>query len=70
MGKIFAAVLKRPESNESRTAATNAVYDCTRALLQPNESGRTLEVDAEIAVRNWQKMYEDSKEENTLVVAH
>ncbi|HAT1793418.1 TPA: oxidoreductase [Legionella pneumophila] len=68
IGKIFAAVLNRPESDSSRTTATNSVYDRIRKLLQPLSSESTLQTLAEEAILEWSSLFESSKRENSGLV--
>ncbi|KGP64059.1 oxidoreductase [Legionella norrlandica] len=64
MGKIFFSVLKRPESDSTRTSATNSVYDRIRSLLQPLKNSETLEKLANEAISEWRTLFENSKIEN------
>lgn len=68
LGKIFAAVLSRPEADASRTSATNSVYDRIRNLFKPSESGVGLQERAAEAVKEWQQLFEESKEVNVTLV--
>ena len=65
--KIFLAVLSRPESDSSRTNATNSVYDRIRDLLRPLQSVDSLHALAENAVVKWTNLFEESKKENRSV---
>lgn len=66
IGKIFTAVSERPESDPSRTEATNSVYDRIRKFLQPLKGSDTLELLVEQTIDEWSTIFESSKRENSL----
>lgn len=66
--RIFAAVLSRPETDLSRTKATNSVYERIRDLFKPNESGVGFKERAAGAVTEWEHLFEGSKEKNVSLV--
>ncbi len=63
LAKIFSAVLSRPETNATRTAATNSVYDRLRSIVKP-KSGDKLDALADVAVKEWELLFEESKGAN------
>lgn len=63
-GQIFSIALKRPEIDPTRTAATNSVYDHMREILKPTKLGVSSSVAANEAIKEWQELFEASKETN------
>lgn len=61
MSKIFAEVLRRPESDASRTPATLSVYGRMQDLLQPIKPETTLEENTKHAIEEWTSLFQQSK---------
>ncbi|HHF7367654.1 TPA: oxidoreductase [Legionella bozemanae] len=59
--KILQIVLERPESDESRTEATNSVYGRLRSFLKPSESPGFSELVG-ATVDEWAGLFKKSKE--------
>ena len=64
IGALFYIVLKRPETDETRTDATKSVYGHMRNVVKPPKPGLTPQALADAAIMDWTKLFEDSKEEN------
>lgn len=63
IGAILAITLDRPVTGVTRSVATNSVYDRMRDLLKP-KVGVDLQVIANTAIKEWGKLFEESKVEN------
>ena len=63
--KIFAVVLSRPESDPTRTKATNSVYNRIRNLFKPLKSNPESHTPADEAVKEWEDLFKMSKVANT-----
>lgn len=54
-------VSERPESDGSRTEATNSVYGRLRSFLNCSETGTTFSEFVSTTVDEWTKLFEESK---------
>lgn len=61
--KIFITVLNRPFSNNSRTKATNSVYDRIRELFKPRDNNKTLDSLVDEIIEEWEELFSKSKNE-------
>ncbi|WP_454781666.1 oxidoreductase [Legionella sp. WA2022007384] len=61
--KIFQIILDRPESDESRTEATNSVYGRAREFLGPNDKADFTQM-VEKTLEEWLSLFTRSKESN------
>ncbi|KTD54902.1 oxidoreductase [Legionella sainthelensi] len=59
--KILQIVSERPESDGSRTEATNSVYGRLRSFLNCSETGTTFSEFVSTTVDEWTKLFEESK---------
>ncbi|MFI4918484.1 MAG: oxidoreductase [Legionellales bacterium] len=64
---VFAIILSRPERDETRTPATNSVYDRIRDLLRVHGPEITLPVLIEHTINEWGQFFNDSKIANRLL---
>jgi hypothetical protein len=68
--KIFSILVKRPDKDESRTAATNSVYSRLRDILWTSSSVANSEVLVNAAVNEWSNLFDKSKKSNAAFSAH
>ncbi|BCA93884.1 hypothetical protein TUM19329_02450 [Legionella antarctica] len=61
--RIFCAVLSHPEKDNTSTPATNSVYDNLINIIKP-KSGNKLDALADVAVKEWELLFEESKRAN------
>lgn len=59
--KIFITVLSRPVKDNSRTLATNSIYDRIRELLEPLKNEKDLDQLVNDIVKEWKELFEKSK---------
>ncbi|KTC93871.1 hypothetical protein [Legionella cincinnatiensis] len=59
--KILQIVSERPQSDGSRTEATNSVYGHLRSFLKHSETGATFPRLVSTTVEEWTKLFEESK---------
>ncbi len=64
--RIFLAVLSRPEKDDSRTPATNSVYDRLRDFFNPKKADEPLQKRVNDAVDEWLTLFEESKVANSI----
>jgi hypothetical protein len=65
--KIFGTVLSRPESDSTRTPATNSVYNHLRGIVT-QKSRVGLDILTDEAVKEWKLLFEESKGSNMGIV--
>ncbi|CEG55667.1 oxidoreductase [Legionella fallonii] len=65
--KIFSIVLERPKMDKTRPKATNSVFDRVRELFDREKSCGRSQVLADNAVREWNQLFEESKQGTSLV---
>ncbi|KTD12013.1 oxidoreductase [Legionella gratiana] len=59
--KILQIASERPQSDCSRTEATNSVYGCLRSFLKRSEKGANFSELVATTVEEWTKLFEESK---------